>query len=114
MPGASHRFHRTPQAKKYQKPKTKVLIDFLGQVGWEGGAKNPEKFVDANYMDGAVTGMPILDNASAYLECEVTQIVDTGSGHSVIIAKVIGGDARTEGDATNTLSLQDIGWGYSG
>jgi flavin reductase (DIM6/NTAB) family NADH-FMN oxidoreductase RutF len=61
-----------------------------------------------------VTGVPILDEAAAYLECEVEQIVDTGAGHSVVIAKVAGAGVRDEGESDETLTLLDIGWSYSG
>lgn len=77
-------------------------------------AKNPEKFQAANYSDGPVTGVPILDEAAAYLECEVVEIYDTGAGHSAVIAKVVGGAVRQEGEAADTLTLPDLGWSYAG
>ena len=76
--------------------------------------KNPDKFKDANYSDGPVTGVPVLDEAAAYLECEVMQIVDTGAGHSAVIAKVVGGDVRKEFKADETLTLPQLGWSYAG
>ena len=76
--------------------------------------KNPEKFKDARYMEGPVTGVPVLDGAAAYLECEVVETVDTGSGHSVVIAKVVGGDVRKEFKADETLTLPQLGWSYAG
>jgi flavin reductase (DIM6/NTAB) family NADH-FMN oxidoreductase RutF len=76
--------------------------------------KNPDKFNDANYSEGPVTGVPVLDEASAYLECEVVDIVDTGSGHSVVIARVVGGDVRKEFKPDETLSLPHLGWSYAG
>jgi flavin reductase (DIM6/NTAB) family NADH-FMN oxidoreductase RutF len=76
--------------------------------------KNPDKFESANYSDGPMTGLPILDEAAAYLECEVVEIVDTGSGHSVVIGKVVGGGVRKEGDAGDTLTLPHLGWNYAG
>jgi flavin reductase (DIM6/NTAB) family NADH-FMN oxidoreductase RutF len=77
-------------------------------------AKNPDKFKNANYIDGPITGVPVLDEAAAYLECEVVETVSTGSGHSVIVAKVVGGDVRKAGKAEDTLTLLDLGWSYSG
>lgn len=76
--------------------------------------KNPDKFASAKWSAGAVTGIPVLDEAAAVLECEVTEIIDTGSGHSIVVGKVVGGDVRKESEATDTLTLQDIGWSYSG
>lgn len=77
-------------------------------------SKEPEKFEKANYTDGPVTGVPILDEAAAYLECEVIEIFDTSAGHSVVIAKVVGGGVRKEAEASDTLTLPDIGWSYAG
>ncbi len=77
-------------------------------------AKNPEKFESANYTDGPVTSVPLLDEAAATLECEVVEIHDTGAGHSVVIAKVVGGSVRHEGEAADTLTLPYLGWSYSG
>ena len=76
--------------------------------------KNPEKFKSVNYTEGTVTGVPILDEAAAYLECEIVELVDTGSGHDVVVAKVVGAGVRKEGKAKDTLTLLDIGWSYSG
>lgn len=76
--------------------------------------KNPDKFKDVDYSDGPITGVPVLTNAAAYLECEVLEQVDTGSGHSAIVAKVVGGGVFKEGKAEDTLSLLDLGWSYSG
>lgn len=76
--------------------------------------KNPDKFASANYSDGPVTGVPVLDEAAAYLECEVVNLVDTGGGYDVVIAKVVGAGVRKEGKAGDTLTLLDIGWSYAG
>ena len=76
--------------------------------------KNPEKFESANYSDGPVTGVPLLEEAAASLECEVVEIYDTGAGHSAVIAKVVGGSVRQDGEAADTLTLPDLGWSYSG
>ena len=77
-------------------------------------AKNPDKFESANYTDGPVTGVPVLDEATAYLECEVVEIVETGAGHSAVIAKVVGGGARGEHEAADILTLPHLGWSYAG
>ena len=77
-------------------------------------AKNPDKFKRVNYTEGPVTGVPILDEAVAYLECEIIKLVETGSGHDVVVAKVVGAGVRKEGKAKDTLTLLDMGWSYSG
>jgi len=76
--------------------------------------KNPGKFESANTSDGPITGLPVLDEAAAYLECEVVEMVDTGSGHSVVVGKVVGGGVRKPGKPEDTLTLVDLGWNYSG
>jgi len=76
--------------------------------------KDPDKFNKANYTDGPATGVPVLDEAAAYLECEVEEIHDTGAGHSAVIARVIGGEVRKESEAADMLTLPFIGWSYAG
>ncbi|NOH14282.1 MAG: flavin reductase family protein [Chloroflexi bacterium] len=76
--------------------------------------KNPEKFEAANYSDGEVTGVPILDEAAAYMECEVVGKVETGSGHDMIVGKVVAAGLRKELKVEDTLTLPDIGWSYAG
>lgn len=76
--------------------------------------KNPDKFNAARTTPGPVTGVPVLDAAAAYLECEVVEIIDTGSGHSVVLARVVGGDVRKEFSPDQTLSLPFLGWSYAG
>ncbi|MCB2178459.1 flavin reductase family protein [bacterium] len=76
--------------------------------------KNPEKFSSANYADGPVTGVPVLDEAAAYLECELVEIVDTGSGHSAVIGKVVGGGVAKDMEVSETLTMPKLGWSYAG
>ena len=76
--------------------------------------KNPDKFKSVNYTEGSATGVPILDEAAAYLECEIIEIVETGSGHDVVVAKVVGAGVRKQGKAEDTLTLLDMSWSYSG
>lgn len=76
--------------------------------------KNPAKFEKANYSDGPVTGVPVLDEAVGYIECEVEDIIDTGAGHSVVLAKVVGGNVNKEMEAADTLTLPQLGWSYAG
>ena len=76
--------------------------------------KNPDKFKQANTIDGPVTGVPILKEAAAYLECAVLEIIDTGAGHSVVLAKVVGGEVFKESGAADILTLPDLGWSYAG
>ncbi len=48
-----------------------------------------DKFKDANFRAGKVTGVPIvLDYATGYLECEVPSSTDVGT-HTIFIGKVV-------------------------
>jgi len=76
--------------------------------------KNPQKFEKANYTDGPATGVPVLDEAAAYMECEVVEIMDTGAGHSAVVAKVVGAGVNKEIETTDILTLPDLGWSYAG
>jgi flavin reductase (DIM6/NTAB) family NADH-FMN oxidoreductase RutF len=63
------------------------------------------------YHDG-VTGAPILDQAPAYLDCEVRQAVDLGE-HTFFIGEVV--DAAFQGDeATEVLRMEDTRMNYGG
>ncbi|MHB8377366.1 MAG: flavin reductase family protein [Dehalococcoidia bacterium] len=54
------------------------------------------------------TGCPILDQAIAWLECEVVQTVATGD-HELVIGRVIDGGENRAGDP---LTLRAMGWSY--
>lgn len=76
--------------------------------------KNPGKVDSVQFTPGPATNVPVLDAAAAYLECEVIQMIDTGAGHSVVLARVVGGDVRKEFSVDETLSLPHLGWSYAG
>jgi flavin reductase (DIM6/NTAB) family NADH-FMN oxidoreductase RutF len=63
------------------------------------------------YHDG-VTGAPILDQAVAYLECEVRQAVDCG-GHTLFVGEVVDGDFQRAED-TPVLRMEDTRMNYGG
>ncbi|MEK6223112.1 MAG: flavin reductase family protein, partial [Chloroflexota bacterium] len=77
-------------------------------------AKNPDKFSSANYSDGPITGVPVIDEAVAFIECEVIDELDTGGRHALLLCKVVNAEVRKEGKSEETLTLLDIGWSYSG
>lgn len=76
--------------------------------------KRPDKMDNATYTAAPVTGCPVLEGASAYVECEVTAIIDTGGDHNLVIAEVVGGDILQPGGVTDTLTLPHLGWSYAG
>jgi flavin reductase (DIM6/NTAB) family NADH-FMN oxidoreductase RutF len=60
----------------------------------------------------AVTGAPILDQAPAYLDCEVRQAVDVGN-HTFFIGEVV--DSAFQGDEeTEVLRMEDTRMNYGG
>jgi flavin reductase (DIM6/NTAB) family NADH-FMN oxidoreductase RutF len=77
-------------------------------------AKRPDKMKEARYTKAPITGCPILDGAAAYLEFEVTEILDIGGDHDIVVGKAAGAGVLKAGEAGETLSLPDIGWSYAG
>lgn len=80
----------------------------------KGRARNPEKMAGAGFTAGPETGCPILDGAAAYVECRVKEIVDVGGDHVIVVGEAIGAAILKEGEATDTLTLPDLGWSYAG
>ena len=80
----------------------------------KGRAKNPTKMEDAKYTPGLETGCPILEGATAYLECRVVAIHDNDGDHDMVIGEVVGAGVIKTGDASKTLTLLDLGWSYAG
>lgn len=72
---------------------------------------------DARTLNGfafhtGVTGAPILDQAPAYLDCEVRQAVEVG-GHTLFIGEVL--DAAFQADEeTEVLRMEDTRMNYGG
>ena len=58
------------------------------------------------------TGVPILDEAIAFLECEVREIANGQGDHAVIIGEVVEAGVRDK-DAP-ALTLRETGWHYGG
>lgn len=80
----------------------------------KGRAKDPDKVEKAEFERAPETGCPVLEGASAYIECRVKEIVETGGDHNVVIADVINADVRERHEPEKTLSLPDLGWSYAG
>ncbi len=63
-------------------------MNFIGNWGFKSG-RDIDKFKEANFKTGKVTGVPIvLDYAAGYLECEVLSSTDVGT-HTIFIGKVV-------------------------
>lgn len=59
-----------------------------------------------------VTGAPILDQAVAYLDCRVHEVVTTG-GHSIFIGEVVAAAFQRRED-TEVLRMEDTRMNYGG
>ena len=57
------------------------------------------------------TGAPILEQAIAYVECEVREIANQLGDHAVVIGEVVDAGVRRDEPA---LTLLDTGWHYGG
>ncbi len=79
-----------------------------------GRAKKPEKMAEANYSAAPETGVPVLADAAAYIECKVTQIVDVGGDHDIVVGEAISADVMKAGAPPDVLSLTQLGWSYAG
>jgi flavin reductase (DIM6/NTAB) family NADH-FMN oxidoreductase RutF len=77
-------------------------------------AKRPDKMENAVWAPGPETGCPILEGAAAYLECRVTQLVDIGGDHDLLVGEVVNAGILKEGEVTDTLTLPSVGWNYAG
>jgi len=63
------------------------------------------------FHDG-VTGAPVLDQAVAFLECEVRQTVDLG-GHSLFVGEIVAA-GFLRGEDTTVLAMHDTRMNYGG
>ena len=52
-------------------------------------AKRPDKMEDSSFTRGPETGCPILEGASAYLECKVINFINNGGDHEILVGEVI-------------------------
>lgn len=79
-----------------------------------GRARKPDKMDNADYSTAPETGVPVLAGAAAYIECKLTQIVDVGGDHDIIVGEAIHADVMKEGAPPEVLSLTELGWSYAG
>lgn len=57
------------------------------------------------------TGMPLIVDSIAQVECQVVNIIDFGGDHDLVIGKVV--QAHVESDSP-ALALSDTSWDYGG
>jgi flavin reductase (DIM6/NTAB) family NADH-FMN oxidoreductase RutF len=73
-------------------------------------AAGEDKLKDIRYRVGA-TGTPLLEDAIAYVECEVRELANAQGDHALVIGEVVEAGVRQDGPA---LTLADTGWHYGG
>ncbi len=69
-----------------------------------------EKLNEVRYRT-AKTGAPILEDAIAYVECEIREIANEGGDHAIVIGEVVEAGVPRDEPA---LTLMDTGWNYGG
>jgi len=80
----------------------------------KGRSKKPDKMEGIKYSMDSITGAPLLEEAAAYLECKVVNILDVGGDHNIIVGEVVGASIKKPGETKDTLTLTNIGWSYAG
>jgi flavin reductase (DIM6/NTAB) family NADH-FMN oxidoreductase RutF len=70
-----------------------------------------DKMAGVPYAMGALTNCPVLDEAIAYVECQVRELVDAGD-HVLAIGLVLDGAILREG--AEPLTNRILGWSYAG
>ena len=69
-----------------------------------------EKLKDMRHRPGK-TGAPILEEAIAFVECEVREIANAQGDHAIVIGEVVEAGVPKDEPA---LTLMDTGWHYGG
>lgn len=69
-----------------------------------------EKLKEVRHRLGK-TGSPVLEDAIAYVECEVREIANERGDHAVVIGEVVEAGVHRDEPA---LTLLDTGWHYGG
>ena len=77
-------------------------------------AKKPDKMEGVVWTPGPTTGCPLLQGASAFIECRVVSLVDVGGDHDLLVGEVVNALVLKPGDVHTTLTLPDLGWNYGG
>lgn len=80
----------------------------------KGRSKRPDKMNEARYSEAPETGCPILEGASAYIECKLVRMIDIGGDHDIVVGRAIGAGVLEEISIGEALTLPDLGWSYAG
>ena len=84
---------------------------FIGHFGFKSG-RDTDKFKDVKYKSG-ITGAPVvLEYTIAYLETEVTNMVDVGT-HTIFIGKVVDAEILGTGEPMTYAYYHEVKKGKS-
>jgi flavin reductase (DIM6/NTAB) family NADH-FMN oxidoreductase RutF len=86
-----------------------IVRKFTKPVDVDLGARTLNGFP---FHDGQLTGAPVLDQAVAFVECEVRNAVDVG-GHTLFIGEVVNSAFQKDED-TVVLRMEDTRMSYGG
>jgi flavin reductase (DIM6/NTAB) family NADH-FMN oxidoreductase RutF/nitroreductase len=67
-----------------------ILAEYQRELGGRFASKHPDPFDGVEHHDG-VNGSPIIDGASAYIECVTTAEIESGT-HTIFIGNIVGGN----------------------
>ena len=70
-----------------------------------------DKMAGVPYRKGAQSDCPVLDEAVAYFECQVHELLETGD-HVLAVGRVLDGAIQREGQ--EPLTNRILGWSYAG
>jgi flavin reductase (DIM6/NTAB) family NADH-FMN oxidoreductase RutF len=86
-----------------------IVRKFTKPVDVDLGAKTMNEVA---YVDGPVTGAPVLAQSVAYVECEVRQSVEVGN-HTLFLGEVVNA-AFLKAEDTEVLRMEDTRMNYGG
>jgi flavin reductase (DIM6/NTAB) family NADH-FMN oxidoreductase RutF len=86
-----------------------IVRKFTKPVAVDLAARTLNEFA---YLDGPITGAPVLAQAVAYLECEVRQPVEIGN-HTLFLGEIVNA-AFLKAEDTPILRMEDTRMNYGG
>lgn len=72
-------------------------------------SKAPDKLAEHRYEDGE-TGAPLITDTLGYVECRITDEVETGD-HTLVVGEVVGAGVFHEGEP---MTIEEAGFTYAG
>lgn len=76
--------------------------------------RKPDKVEAASYWLSPTVACPVIEGAAAFLEVKVTEVVDAGGDHDLIVGEVVGAEILKPSICEDMLTLPDLGWSYAG